>query len=85
MVGYVERINTDIDRLYVSGATVVIADSTAILDSDSTQIALNHLKSGSNELTITGLAWGYTDFIGMTANGWEFSRFELVVARPVTQ
>jgi hypothetical protein len=85
MVGYVQRIDNDNDRIYVSGATVVIADSTVILDTDSTQIGIGSLQTGANELTITGLAWGYTDFVGMTANGWEFRRFQIMVARPVTQ
>lgn len=84
MVGYVERVDLDTDRLYVSGATVVIDHSTAILDTDSTQIPLDNLMDGRNELTITGLAWGYSDFIGMTANGWEFRRFDVYVAEPVS-
>jgi hypothetical protein len=82
MVGYVQRIFTDVERLLVSNATVVIADSTVILDTDSTQIAIENLQTGENELTITGLAWGYSDFVGMTANGWEFRRFQVLVASP---
>ncbi len=85
LVGYVQRLDLDSGRLYVSGATVVLSDSTVILDSDSIQIALNDLQDGSNEMTITGLAWGFSDFIGMTANGWEFRRFNVYVARPLKQ
>ncbi|MBW7995420.1 MAG: hypothetical protein FVQ81_02385 [Candidatus Glassbacteria bacterium] len=84
LVGFIKRIDRDADRLYVSGATVVIADSTLILDTDSVQITLDDLRNGSNELTITGLAWGFSDFIGMTANGWEFRRFTVYVAEPVS-
>ena len=81
----VQRVDLDGDRLYVSGATVVLADSTVILDSDSLQITLNDLQDGSNEMTITGLAWGFSDFVGMTANGWEFRRFNVYVANPLNQ
>ncbi len=85
LVGYVQRLDLDSGRLYVSGATVVLSDSTVILDSDSTQIALGDLQDGSNEMTITGLAWGFSDFVGMIANGWEFRRFNVYVARPLKQ
>ena len=63
---------------------IVMGDTTAIYDSDSTQIALDDLHTGDNELTITGLAWGYSNFIGMTANGWEFRRIVVLVANPVS-
>ncbi len=82
-VGYVQRVDLDAGRLYVSGATVVLSDSTVILDSDSLRIALDDIQDGTNELTITGLAWGFADFVGMIANGWEFRRFNVYVANPL--
>ncbi len=83
MVGFVERKDLDANRLYVSGATVVLADSTTIMGADSVQIALADLQDGHNELSITGLAWGFSDFVGMTANGWEFRSFNVNVAAPL--
>lgn len=84
MVGYVQRYDLDANRLYVSGATVVIVDSTRIEDADGSLLSLDMLTSGGNELTITGLAWAYTEFSNMIANGWKFTRFSVQVARPLS-
>ena len=83
MVGYVQRIDTDKERLYVSGATIVFSNTTQVLDTNGELIAMDKLQDGANELTITGLAWGYADFLGMIANGWEFRSFNIYVAVPI--
>jgi hypothetical protein len=83
IVGFVQSMDKDANRINVSGAIVVLSDSTLILDADSLLIPLDELHDGRNQLSITGLAWGYSDFVGMTANGWEFRSFNVNVANPL--
>ncbi len=79
--GYVKKVDLQNNRLYVSGATVVITDSTRIETPTGELSYLGALRNGENRLTITALAWAYSDTLGMIANGWEFRNFMVIVAR----
>lgn len=83
-VGYVQSTDSRAGRLQVSGATVVLTDSTSVLAPNGQFLGLEMLKTGRNRLTVTALAWGYDMFQNMIANGWEFRHYDLYVARPVT-
>jgi hypothetical protein len=80
-VGYVKQVDLQNNRLYVSGATVVITDSTRIETPTGELSYLGALRCGVNRLTITALAWAYSYTPGVIANGWEFGNFSVIVAR----
>ena len=85
LVGYIKSIDELKKRMYVSEATVVLTDTTRIEDSAGELITSDKLALGENEFTITAIAWAYTAGVGMTANGWEFKRFKIYVARRISQ
>jgi len=85
LVGFVKDVDAENMRLYVSGAVVVITDSTRVESSSGELITLQDLRSGRNDFTITAMAWAYRFGIGMIANGWEFKRFTVFVARESTE
>ncbi|HUU27846.1 MAG TPA: hypothetical protein VM123_08540 [archaeon] len=84
LVGFVRSVDIQNNRLYVSNATVVITDSTRIESPSGGLIHLGMLEPGCNELTITALAWAYSLDIGVIANGWEFRRFDVIVAQEIS-
>ncbi len=86
LVGYVSGTDPQAGRLYVSGATVVITDTTRIEDSAGSPLALEDLRTGENRMTVTALAWAYSlraagREVFMVANGWEWREFTVMVAR----
>jgi hypothetical protein len=84
LVGFVKSVDPKNSRLYVSNATVVLTDSTRVLDSSGNYLPLESLETGNNGVTVTALAWGYTQRGAMIANGWEFKPFSVYVARAIT-
>ena len=84
LVGDVRLIDTKANRLQVADATVVIGDTTHVVNAAGQLISIDQLTEGANEFTITALAWAFTTGIGTTANGWEFRRFNINVARQFT-
>lgn len=85
LVGFIKSIDELHKRMYISNAIVVISDTTRIENSAGESITSDKLSQGKNEFTITAMAWAYTTGIGMTANGWEFKRFTVYVARQISQ
>ena len=83
LVGFVRSKDIFRKRLYVSDATVVIGDTTRFESSNGEPLTLNSLRTGTNELTITALAWALGPDRGIMANGWEFKHFNLIVVRPL--
>ncbi|OGG06355.1 MAG: hypothetical protein A3F83_13505 [Candidatus Glassbacteria bacterium RIFCSPLOWO2_12_FULL_58_11] len=84
LVGDVRLIDTRANRLQVANTTVVLGDTTHVVNAEGQLIGIDQLAVGANEFTITALAWAFTTGIGTTANGWEFKRFNINVARPFT-
>ena len=81
LLGYVDTVNVDNYRLYLSNGIAAINEYTKIIGTGGNLIALGKLNDGRNKFTITALARAYSYDFGLVANGWEFKNFPLKVAR----